>query len=549
MRKVFFWMLVLGLTLSLCGATGEGIPDGAAVVRCAEQDFSALCDAPCATLYEADNGLYVYLGEYGEIPYVLIHRSAPLADPGDFLQSKAHPHMVSRYGDDLLDWEFIGPCTLGDHETTAMAWAYRFNGRPVDMLRALENRGDCCVSFIAKAYSDDEASGMLVRSALNALVASFQPDAGYYDGAAGTGGDAPLPHSETGIDVIEPAASAPVNAPEPFAFALTDAVENETAYARCVAPRGYRVTSGITTCTHAQSVKFPCQVHISAIREGGPELNYLSANDYMSGVSDDYSQDGMFNADFQTPLLHYMDAADYCDYFIYGIAAERGGRDIELLGEDRFSELDDFFRQKERDELKSAQAQTGWTLLTVNRISISLCRRDYAFTALGRAYRASVCLGSHGNWFTAGDYAPIQWVNWGTPFTYWMICPAQDWAEGCAAFEMFVGNTTASDQFNKANEDMSDALWVEILKAHDITGCSTFALRQMRDAIDEGSDYDVERVTDYIFDENDYTLSDGRHVKVSTRYDYVYEGDGGTVYFSDSAFAQPGGSTQLYPNS
>ena len=63
-----------------------------------------------------------------------------------------------------------------------------------------------------------------------------------------------------------------------------------------------------------------------------------------------------------------------------------------------------------------------------------------------------------------------------------------------------------------------------------------------------GSDetYDDERFTDYIFDQNDYTLSDGSHVKVSTAYDYVYEGDNGVVYFSDSAFPQPG--APLTPN-
>ena len=72
--------------------------------------------------------------------------------------------------------------------------------------------------------------------------------------------------------------------------------------------------------------------------------------------------------------------------------------------------------------------------------------------------------------------------------------------------------------------------------------------RVMKEETAKGDDYDDERFTDYLFDQNDYTLSDGSHVKVSTAYDYVYEGDNGVVYYSDSAFAQPGGSTQLYPN-
>ena len=70
----------------------------------------------------------------------------------------------------------------------------------------------------------------------------------------------------------------------------------------------------------------------------------------------------------------------------------------------------------------------------------------------------------------------------------------------------------------------------------------------MQEETAKGDDYSEERFSDYIFDQNDYTLSDGSHVKVPTNYEYVWEGDNGMVYYSDSAFAQPGGSTQLTPN-
>ena len=62
------------------------------------------------------------------------------------------------------------------------------------------------------------------------------------------------------------------------------------------------------------------------------------------------------------------------------------------------------------------------------------------------------------------------------------------------------------------------------------------------------SSYMADQVSDYILGQNDYTLSNGDHVKVPTSYDYVYEGDDGNVYVSESSFDQPAGSTQLYPN-
>ena len=58
----------------------------------------------------------------------------------------------------------------------------------------------------------------------------------------------------------------------------------------------------------------------------------------------------------------------------------------------------------------------------------------------------------------------------------------------------------------------------------------------------------TDRFTDYIFDRNTYTTSDGYDVSISTSYDYVWEGDNGTVYYSDSAFDMPYGAEQLYPN-
>ena len=59
--------------------------------------------------------------------------------------------------------------------------------------------------------------------------------------------------------------------------------------------------------------------------------------------------------------------------------------------------------------------------------------------------------------------------------------------------------------------------------------------------------YSDERFTDYIFSQNDYTLSNGDHVKIPTSYDYVYADDNGNVYVTNST-DQPAGTTQLYPN-
>ena len=57
-----------------------------------------------------------------------------------------------------------------------------------------------------------------------------------------------------------------------------------------------------------------------------------------------------------------------------------------------------------------------------------------------------------------------------------------------------------------------------------------------------------DRFSDYIFDRNEYTTSEGYSVSISTGYDYVWEGSGGTVWYSDSALDVPSGATLLTPS-
>ena len=45
----------------------------------------------------------------------------------------------------------------------------------------------------------------------------------------------------------------------------------------------------------------------------------------------------------------------------------------------------------------------------------------------------------------------------------------------------------------------------------------------------------------------EYTTSDGYTCDISTSYDYVWEGSGGTVYYSNNALDMPSGATRLSP--
>ena len=123
-------------------------------------------------------------------------------------------------------------------------------------------------------------------------------------------------------------------------------------------------------------------------------------------------------------------------------------------------------------------------------------------------------------------------------------------------FQMFIDNTNVNDQFIDANDAIATEIMTTVINNWNMQCAASSAYAQAMTAMTFASvesamsadNYSSDRFSDYIFDQNDYTLSDGSSVQISTAYDYVYEGSNGVVYYSNSAFDQPGGSTQLYPN-
>ena len=141
-------------------------------------------------------------------------------------------------------------------------------------------------------------------------------------------------------------------------------------------------------------------------------------------------------------------------------------------------------------------------------------------------------------------------IAWDSPGCYFMLTPEEEFETNKDIFNQFGSNTTVSDQFTKALANVRNQITQSGSQNYssmsDITGeCQSSMSSSMGS---EDTYTTTDQFSDYIFDQNDYTLSNGDHVKVPTSYDYVYEGTDGNVYVSDSSFDQPGGSTQLYPN-
>lgn len=555
MRKTVLLLLVLLLALPSATGLAETAPAGATVISCPEEDFSTLADFDCATEYVEGDGLYIKLSDQ-LMPYVLVsvdYGEKRVTDAEYYMNEVLAPHFIEAYKPNgALSSVVHGDGEINGRPTPVLEMQYRNSqGSAIVLVALFDMYPDYTVYYRTRWYREADRASAL--AAMETVARYLKPGADYYAaGADSTKASKPSRPSKGAQTTPEPAAPQTRDAAaEPMSFAVTPIVQGGMTMGRCTAPQGYMVQGKATCSVTDQSAGNPWLLRIAVQSEDGmSNMTYQSAVDYMDDANGQ-TQDGVYNSNYFTPMLHYMSAGDYCDYWL-----NRAVPDVmsaQLVEENSYPALQSLLRQRESDLLQTQRSLLQYTGLTADRVAVSLASRRYHVrTNSGLEYYFCVATATQGMWYTAslpGPYLDLSnsYILWSAPYVYTMLCPVRLWEARGGAFDVFVENTSASDQFMAANQKLSNELW-DIITGRGATYADSYSEDVMRSETASGDDYDDERFTDYLFDQNDYTLSDGSHVKVSTAYDYVYEGDGGKVYYSDSAFAQPGGSIQLHPN-
>ncbi len=342
-------------------------------------------------------------------------------------------------------------------------------------------------------------------------------------------------------------ASAAGQAP---AWQMVDLTYGNMVMGRACLPEGYTFQFTPVCSVTDLSIGNPWALFLNAASpDGNIGLTYQSARDYVS-YPNKSSYDGQYDSSIHTPLLHRMNAGEYCDYWVKQNFSKV--QTIRCIDENTYPELAPYLRQQE--QLKRAEYNSAsYGANFISDVTFDFGVRLYQLiTADGSEFRCAVGTGTQAATFNSsvpGIYVTLSsnFTSWTVPYVYAMFCPASAWDEGSVEmFKTFMANTSSSVQFQAANQRLSNALW-DIVNGRSSGYSDNYETQVMQEETSKGDDYD-DQFSDYILDRNDYTLSDGTHVKVPSGYDYVYEGDNGSVYFSNSAFGQPGGSTQLYPN-
>ena len=348
-------------------------------------------------------------------------------------------------------------------------------------------------------------------------------------------------------------------------YETTDITDPATGLkvARAYAPVGYTIDGQTIWGGKWQSVSAPAQVYLTAMsQDGNTVLGYYSSVCYeqileysQNGYSLMEHQDGAFDSQTLIPMLTFMTADTYCDYMAQTILP---GQQLEFCSQEEITREVQNLMDTKADELyqQSCQLLQG-TGYNVDGAYVGAAQREYQVSLNGYPFKFIILSVTEATQLSYSEEFAYNMgtvnqtmIAWDSPGCYFMLTPEEEFETNKDIFNQFGSNTTVSDQFTKALANVRNQITQSGSQNYssmsDITGeCQSSMSSSMGS---EDTYTTTDQFSDYIFDQNDYTLSNGDHVKVPSSYDYVYEGTDGNVYVSDSSFDQPGGSTQLDPN-
>lgn len=337
--------------------------------------------------------------------------------------------------------------------------------------------------------------------------------------------------------------------------------ETGMTIARCYAPEDYSVEGTAIWCGKWQSFSAPVQAYVTACSaDGNTAMGFYSLACYehileysQNGIALREQQDGVFDTGSMLPMLSFMTSDAYCDYIAQTILPNQT---LYLKAQ---AEITDS-QQNLMDTLANELYQTTYQMIG-NQYSIDgtyygMAERTYSLELDGTPYTLTVSTATDGVQFSSSvDFvynmgtANATFISWESPFVFFILTPESEYEKNYSIYELFVLNTGVSDEFVSALTRLSQQLTQQMVgqSSASMDAVSDYCKSSMSSEVGSDASYSDERFTDYIYSQNDYTLSNGDHVKVPTSYDYVYADDNGNVYATNST-DEPAGMERLYPN-
>lgn len=360
---------------------------------------------------------------------------------------------------------------------------------------------------------------------------------------------------------VSPTATPKAQKTNAAGFSIEPIMWDTACLGQFVLPDGFSYNRMIYNCEQYSSLGFPIQVQvIASSKDSSVRMLYFCGYEYLERVKSSesylYHQDGAFDRQHALPMRRYTDAAGYCDELV------RSWQPDAVFWKEEDMSVYDSTLQERYDKFVSETAIGMQAYgMYCDWADMSASQRVYTYKQDGKEY-CILAMAEVGAYQYSINALGFSFTNiiWDVPCYYMLWCPKDEYTKiHDGVFNAFVQNTSVNDEFIANNEKLSAEIADQVMNAMNMevarssaymAAMTALTFSMVESNMNSGSygSYSGSRFSDYMFDRNEYTLSDGSSVSVSTAYDYVWEGSNGSVYYSNSLFDAPGGATQLYPN-
>lgn len=337
---------------------------------------------------------------------------------------------------------------------------------------------------------------------------------------------------------------------------LTDSGLNMVV-GQMTAPDDWQVSEQVQWSSYGN---YPGMTQLSAVSPDGlRSFQLISTMSYFQTDSI-FSSLGENETDPTTYRIHrqYRTAEQFVELFISNL----GCTSAQKLGS---SSIDSQSLGALQSVAEQHAYQTGYSLVqSLANLGMSANLAGYESTVVDNRYAVTTQSGQteyievftlvwayQTSWVVQNSSITVNEIYWCVPFMYISTAESeQALASTQNEFLTFVSNSHVSPEFYYLVQQYRS--YIENQLAQQLTNqiqAATEIQSQLMDDYSSSSDTN-DRVTDmwsdYIYDRDDYTTSDGSTVKVPTYYDHVYETDSGDIYVTNDTLDVPSDWQELY---
>lgn len=337
---------------------------------------------------------------------------------------------------------------------------------------------------------------------------------------------------------------------------LTDSGLNMVV-GQMTAPDDWQVSEQVQWSSYGN---YPGMTQLSAVSPDGlRSFQLISTMSYFQTDSI-FSSLGENETDPTTYRIHrqYRTAEQFVELFISNL----GCTSAQKLGS---SSIDSQSLGALQSVAEQHAYQTGYSLVqSLANLGMSANLAGYESTVVDNRYAVTTQSGQteyievftlvwayQTSWVVQNSSITVNEIYWCVPFMYISTAESeQALASTQNEFLTFVSNSHVSPEFYYLVQQYRS--YIENQLAQQLTNqiqAATEIQSQLMDGYSSSSDTN-DRVTDmwsdYIYDRDNYTTSDGSTVKVPTYYDHVYETDSGDIYVTNDSLNVPTDWQELY---